>query len=133
MKIKIDLPEIKGYEYTGEFRQPRKGEYGIDLRTNIIEQTNNDYVIFKSKGDGTEIVCPILRKKKKMVKVIVDKSCGEMFDKINCDFENYMDYKKCLGSEKVKSFKEVYGYKIELIPTLERKFVVTLEKYKGTK
>ena len=26
MKVTIDLPEIEGYEYTGEFRMPKDGE-----------------------------------------------------------------------------------------------------------
>lgn len=28
MKIEIDLPEIEGFEYTGEYRIPVKGEWG---------------------------------------------------------------------------------------------------------
>lgn len=27
MKVEIDLPEIEGYEYTGEYRVPKRGEY----------------------------------------------------------------------------------------------------------
>ena len=27
MKVEIELPEIEGYEYTGEYRCPKKGEY----------------------------------------------------------------------------------------------------------
>ena len=30
MKLEIDLPEIEGYEYTGEFRCPKAGEYYLD-------------------------------------------------------------------------------------------------------
>lgn len=26
MKVEIELPEIEGYEYTGEYKSPRKGE-----------------------------------------------------------------------------------------------------------
>jgi len=29
MKVEIELPEIEGYEYTGEYRVPRKGEYTL--------------------------------------------------------------------------------------------------------
>jgi len=27
MKVEIDLPEIDGFEYTGEYREPKKGEW----------------------------------------------------------------------------------------------------------
>jgi len=27
MKVEIDLPEIDGFEYTGEYRKPKKGEW----------------------------------------------------------------------------------------------------------
>ena len=30
MDVLIDLPEIEGYEYTGEFRCPKAGEYYLD-------------------------------------------------------------------------------------------------------
>ena len=31
MKIEIDLPEIKGYEYTGEYRAPKRRQSGLHL------------------------------------------------------------------------------------------------------
>jgi len=27
MKVEVELPEIEGYEYTGEYRAPKKGEW----------------------------------------------------------------------------------------------------------
>ena len=30
MGVLIDLPEIEGYEYTGEYRCPKEGEYYLD-------------------------------------------------------------------------------------------------------
>lgn len=35
MKVEIELPEIEGYEYTGEYRTPRKGEYGYNHATGL--------------------------------------------------------------------------------------------------
>ena len=32
-KVTLDLPEIKGYEYTGEYRAPLCGEYWAESRT----------------------------------------------------------------------------------------------------
>lgn len=31
MKIEIELPEIEGYEYTGEYRKPKEMEHYVDL------------------------------------------------------------------------------------------------------
>jgi len=33
MKVEVDLPEIEGYEYTGEYREPKKGEYILGYAT----------------------------------------------------------------------------------------------------
>ena len=35
MKVEIELPEIEGYEYTGEYRCPRAGELGYNHATGL--------------------------------------------------------------------------------------------------
>ena len=58
MKIEIDLPEIEGYEYTGEFRGPRGGEYFKNLKG--VDHTNCDvmaeYPILKKKAPDYETI-----------------------------------------------------------------------------
>ena len=56
MKIEIDLPEIKGYEYTGEYRPPRNDEWFLD--TDHLE-----YLAVKAFNNyDIEYQYPILRK-----------------------------------------------------------------------
>jgi hypothetical protein len=38
MKVELDLPEIPGYEYTGEFRPPVKGEVCLMFGKPVREQ-----------------------------------------------------------------------------------------------
>ena len=52
MKVELDLPEIKGFEYTGEWRDPKKGEYYMYNRT-----------FQKAIRLTTDIDVPILKKK----------------------------------------------------------------------
>jgi len=43
MKVELDLPQIDGYLYTGEWRIPREGEWVMDLDREEISQTaHND-------------------------------------------------------------------------------------------
>lgn len=54
MKVEIDLPEIEGFEYTGEWRSPLKGEW----------YTHGDGVI-QAAFDHTRTCSMILRKVEK--------------------------------------------------------------------
>jgi len=66
MKIEMELPEPpEGYEYTGEFRQPRKGEYFTD-RKGKAGKANCDY---KNK-------CMVILRKKRR-KVTKELSAGD--------------------------------------------------------
>jgi hypothetical protein len=53
MKIELDLPEIEGYEYTGEFRVPAVGEY-ISFNNKAKENKNDcliiQHIILKKKA-----------------------------------------------------------------------------------
>lgn len=58
MKVEIELPELPGYEYTGEFRQPTKGEtclaYGSPVKMLVAEDgfrnvSNASYPILRLK------------------------------------------------------------------------------------
>jgi len=57
MKIEIELPEIPGYEYTGEFRKATYDEYYLDIDTdrfleyNEIRKTEYSYPILKKLDD----------------------------------------------------------------------------------
>jgi len=54
MKITLDLPEIEGYEYTGEYRAPRNTEYHLSdsgmafCNDNFVG--NVKYLILKKKA-----------------------------------------------------------------------------------
>ena len=50
MKIEIELPEIEGFEYTGEFRKPKDGEY---FKADVLGV---------QKGNGVKVNRLILRK-----------------------------------------------------------------------
>jgi hypothetical protein len=52
MKIELDLPEIEGYEYTGEYRQARDMEpYMEDGQVEeLFEGTDSHYPILKKKA-----------------------------------------------------------------------------------
>lgn len=54
MRVALDLPELVDFEYTGEYRAPRKGEFYLDSEGEPIASHHN------YKG----IARPILRKKK---------------------------------------------------------------------
>lgn len=43
VEVKIKLPEIEGFEYTGEFRSPRRGEYYLNTVRNTGEQASFTY------------------------------------------------------------------------------------------
>jgi hypothetical protein len=69
MKIELDLPEIEGYEYTGEYRIVEAGDY-------CLESTNE--AVFQHPNCGKTIGhYPIL--KKKAVKYAILK--GAAFEK----------------------------------------------------
>jgi hypothetical protein len=48
MKVEIELPEIEGFEYTGEFRAPNKGEFYLRVNyrdnacCNFIQECDDD-------------------------------------------------------------------------------------------
>ena len=44
MKVEIELPEIEGYEYTGEYRFPIVGEYF--LKSFKVQQANQTQCLF---------------------------------------------------------------------------------------
>jgi len=56
MKVEIDLPEIEGYEYTGEFRKPSGGDYFLT--------EGGHYCRYVSAVCGLVGLRPILRKKR---------------------------------------------------------------------
>ena len=51
MKITLDLPEIDGYEYTGEYRKANEGEVFLmgKFAESNLGPTNGDYLILKKK------------------------------------------------------------------------------------
>jgi hypothetical protein len=62
MKIELDLPEIEGFEYTGEHRQAEAGDY-------YLEATNE--AVFQVASCGKTIGhYPILKKKAPKYKVL---------------------------------------------------------------
>jgi hypothetical protein len=56
MKVEFELPELPGYEYTGEFRPPVKGEVCPYFGKPVREQ---------EKYDGGNVSYPIMRVKAK--------------------------------------------------------------------
>jgi len=40
MKIEIELPEIEGFEYTGEYTMPKVGEYYLDIHFKPFERVS---------------------------------------------------------------------------------------------
>jgi hypothetical protein len=53
MKIELELPEIEGYEYTGEYRRAEKGDFFYHRKCSAVV----------SAGGTTVLERPILRKK----------------------------------------------------------------------
>jgi hypothetical protein len=56
MKIEFELPELPGYEYTGEFRPPVKGEVCLKFGAAVTDQDkyntfNFSYPILREKGE----------------------------------------------------------------------------------
>jgi hypothetical protein len=60
MKIELDLPEIEGYEYTGEHRQAEAGDYYLEATNQAVFQvascgkTIGHYPILKKKAPKYE-------------------------------------------------------------------------------
>ena len=54
MIVKIELPEIQGYEYTGEYRKPAEGEYCF--------QRPDLPLIFLKRGEYSNVYSFILKK-----------------------------------------------------------------------
>lgn len=58
MKIELDLPEIEGFEYTGEYRRASANEYyesnGTALR--LGTPTKNTYLILKKKEPEYSVI-----------------------------------------------------------------------------
>ena len=51
MKIEIELPEIPGYEYTGEYREPQAFEIAlVDGIPLIAQYWNGSHFILRHKG-----------------------------------------------------------------------------------
>ena len=52
MKIELDLPEIEGYEYTGEYRKPKEDEYYKAVRDarQAESDSSSEYPILKKKA-----------------------------------------------------------------------------------
>ena len=53
MKIELDLPEIEGYEYTGEYRIAEAGEYFMEelhAFSFADDRTDSEYPILKKKA-----------------------------------------------------------------------------------
>jgi hypothetical protein len=53
MKVTLDLPEVEGYEYTGEYRKPVTGEYWLGEVGGVVlegcEAVTGNYFILKKK------------------------------------------------------------------------------------
>ena len=51
MKVKLDLPDIEGFEYTGEYRMSKTGEY-ISVGGHVITSQGHayEYPILKKKA-----------------------------------------------------------------------------------
>jgi hypothetical protein len=52
MKIELDLPEIEGYEYTGEYRNVKEGEAFSEEGSAVVAMLDDDcqYPILKRKA-----------------------------------------------------------------------------------
>jgi hypothetical protein len=52
MKITFDLPDIEGYEYTGEYRPPQKKEFFSEEGKAVLSRHDSscDYPILKKKA-----------------------------------------------------------------------------------
>ncbi len=46
MKVEIELPEIEGFEYTGEFRYPKQGECFLE-GTSKVSFAAGDFLLLK--------------------------------------------------------------------------------------
>ena len=57
MKVEIELPEIPGYEYTGEYRQPRAFEIAlVDGHPLTAQYWNGSHFILRYKGKPKIII-----------------------------------------------------------------------------
>ena len=53
MKIELDLPEVPGYEYTGEYRSPLAGDMYYDDGPLLADSINKPRGPFLSKEYGS--------------------------------------------------------------------------------
>ena len=105
MKIELELPEIEGFEYTGEYRIPLYGEYYQILR----EAQQN-------KGKTYNYNYPILRKKKPKYKTTTVDTGRELFRYVEIQalkdamtIIKYMDSDPELRAVNCRKYKELQG------------------------
>ena len=110
MEVKLTLPEIEGYEYTGEYRQANNNEphkFGAGVRSNI-NGTMSEYIILKKKAPkyrtveskpetpAQEVVKYVEIKALEDLMVIVDR-INSGADFYLTGFENYSEIKKLIN------------------------------------
>jgi hypothetical protein len=109
MKIELDLPEIEGYEYTGEYRTVEAYDYYLEASNEAVFQPPNcgktigHYPILKKKAPKYAILKGAAFEKeyveKKVVRdlmVIVEQiNSGAEFDLTG--FANYLEIKELLN------------------------------------
>ena len=111
MKVEIDLPEIAGCEYTGEYRQPKSGEL-FSREGEMIEATVDLHSEY-----------PILRKKEKLRIVIyqwlVNKNTNSEDDAWDCGYQvlnGTVDYMMGLSSKYGWTYKKMSETPIWSLP-----------------
>jgi hypothetical protein len=93
IKVEIDLPKVDGYEYTGEYRGPKMGEYYCDA-------FNRPLVWDLNMPDKDKALFHILRKVQKP-------------DKLDCLLTAYKEFDVSYG--------EVFAELIDRIKLLEKR------------
>lgn len=69
MNVQIDLPDVSGFEYTGEYRVPKKGEWFLCCENLSALEAQGGWTSFR----------PILKKKAPVYKVTMVDTGRELF------------------------------------------------------
>ena len=75
MKVEIELPEIAGYEYTGESRTPLNGEWFMfeGEALNDRDQTSHYYILRKIPKPEPTLLEPTMAKESSAIKTLESK------------------------------------------------------------
>ena len=107
MKVEIELPEIKDYKYTGEWRKPKNNEWFLDVHKSVCKAVDNSiiqkYLILKK----------IIEKEKLTKTQIINEVLWDPNAKISfrvISFENYKCWKNIRGQDVETSFECIQTY-----------------------